>query len=213
MPTSALALVLAVLAAAPESSPTPAPETSAQEPAPAPAPEPAASTEATADAPVPAPPAAAPEAAPAPAAPVDEPLTAASRLTLIGSPEVNIIGLSYGLRLELDWRPFEPGTVSRFRLALAFDYGAEFFYLPVAIGYRAVFRQSGTVRPLVGLGLELQSFFITDAPVIRKVSGFVEFGVLFALDSHWEVGLVASLEYAPLFSPGLCTRLQIGHTF
>ncbi|MGC4116568.1 MAG: hypothetical protein QM765_18720 [Myxococcales bacterium] len=144
---------------------------------------------------------------------IDEPLTAASRLTLIASPEVNLVGLAYGVRFEIDYRPFEPGTVSRFRFALAFDYGPEFFYLPVALGYRAVFRQDGIVRPLVGVGLELQSFFITDAPTIRNLSGYLEGGVLFALDSHWEIGFVASLEYAPLFSPGLCTRLQIGHTF
>ena len=29
----------------------------------------------------------------------------------------------------------------------------------------------------------------------------------------WEIGLVASLEYAPPFSPGLSTRLQVWHTF
>ncbi|HEY3450384.1 MAG TPA: hypothetical protein VGK67_28780 [Myxococcales bacterium] len=211
MPTSALVLLLAALSGQAEPAPAEVPATgpSAAAPAPAPARVEAAQPAAVEAAPVePAPP-----AQPATPATVDEPLSDPARLTLIGSPEVNLVGLSYGLRLELDYRPFEPGTVSRFRLAVAFDYGAEFFYLPVALGYRAVFRQSGTVRPLVGLGLELQSFFITDAPTIRKVTGFLEGGVLFAFDAHWEAGLVASLEYAPSFSPGLCARLQIGHTF
>lgn len=194
MPTSApVLLAFALLAQTPVVDPASSPAPAAdQPPAAAPAPSPSQAVE------------------PAPAA---ESLIAARRFTLAASAEVNLVGLCFGPRLELNWRPFEPGSASRVRLAIAFDYGPEFFYIPVALGYRAVYRQAHVVRPLVGVGVEAQQFVISDAPTISRLSGYLEGGVLFGFDEHWDAGAVLSLEYAPAFSPGLSARLQVSRTF
>lgn len=134
------------------------------------------------------------------------------RLTAGLGAEVNVIGLSLGPRLELAYRPFEPLSASRIRVAVAVDPGPEFVYLPVALGYRAVFRQDKTVRPLLGAGLELQQFLISDAPTERRLSTYWEAGLLLGFAGRWETGPLASFENGFGFKPGLSLRWMVTFT-
>lgn len=110
------------------------------------------------------------------------------------APEITAVGLSGGARAQLLWRPGGPRTVSRVLLAPGFLSGPEFDYVPVALGYRAVFRHGAVVRPLVGAGVEYQHRWVDDAPAARQLAVYLEFGSMFTVAPHWSVGLAAGMD-------------------
>ncbi len=147
---------------------------------------------------------------PAPAAPApDRPFTA-----LLGV-EASIIGLSFGPRAEMLYRLGPPGSVSHLRTTLGVLVGPEFVFVPVGLGYRAVFRQGKTVQPLVGLGYEAH-FFVTEGPVfVQWATVYLEGGAGFAITDRFSVGAAVSLDwsFAGEGGPGLQTRLFSGLGF
>lgn len=137
------------------------------------------------------------------AAPEDEGALASSRFTVGLPAEVDLIGLAYGVRPELLYRPWGETSRSRLRLALGALTGPEYFFQPISFGYRAVFRGDRTVQPLLGLGLELQQFIVHDAPILRRWPvAYVEFGSGFAITERIQVGALASAELKLGGEPG-----------
>jgi hypothetical protein len=110
------------------------------------------------------------------------------------APEITLVGLAGGARAQVHWRPGGPRTVSRLLLAPGVLIGPEFDYVPVALGYRAIFRAGSIVRPMVGAGLEYQHRWVDDAPAARQLAFYLEFGSLFAVAPQWNVGIAAGMD-------------------
>lgn len=83
------------------------------------------------------------------------------------------------------------------RLAIGLLAGPEITFLPVALGYRQIFRQGRKVQPHIGGGVELQTFwFGGDAPVSRAAF-YAETGFEAEIfDGGW-----IGLQYGPDFAP------------
>jgi hypothetical protein len=126
-------------------------------------------------------------AAPARAEPV-------SPVQLGVSPEMTLVGLAYGLRPEVNYRLGGPGTASRLRASVGALIGPDSFYLPVSIGYRALYRESQTLRPLLGAGLELQNRIVSDAPAASSLALYLEGGLMVALGERLSAGAVAGAD-------------------
>lgn len=116
--------------------------------------------------------------------------------------EVTLVGLTGGLRPEVLFRPGGLATVSRIRIAVGFFGGPEQFFLPVSLGYRAVFRQGQVVQPLVGVGLELQHRFVSDLTPVRAFGGYLEGGVGFEVARGWSVGVLLAVDVMVVGMPG-----------
>lgn len=110
------------------------------------------------------------------------------------APEVTLVGLAGGARAQVHWRPGGPRTVSRVVLAPGLLIGPEFDYIPVALGYRAIFRAGSIVRPMVGAGLEYQHRWVDDAPAARQLAFYLEFGALFSVAPQWNAGLAVGTD-------------------
>lgn len=128
--------------------------------------------------------------------------TLASRFELGLPAEVTLVGLTAGARPELLFRPGEPGSRSRIRLAVGLFGGPEQLFLPVSLGYRACFRQGLTVQPLVGVGVELQHRFVADFPPVRSFGAYLEAGVAFAVAPRWTVGALLTTDVMFVGTPG-----------
>lgn len=141
-----------------------------------------------------------------------EPESSERRWELMLSPEVTAVGLSFGLRPELVYRPFERGTASRLTASLGLLWGPEFLYVPVSVGYRAVYRSEKTVRPVLGVGLELQQRIVGDAPWAEQLGLYLEGGVLVGLNERASVGLLLrpDVMFVGLAGAGLSARLALG---
>lgn len=126
----------------------------------------------------------------------------ASRFELGVPAEVTLVGLTAGLRPEVLFRPGGTGRVSRVRLAVGFFAGPEQFFLPVSLGYRAVFRQAKVVQPLVGAGLELQHRFVSDLAPVRAFGAYLEGGVGFEVAAGWSVGALLAVDVMVVGMPG-----------
>jgi hypothetical protein len=137
---------------------------------------------------------------------------APSRLEWGIGPEVTLIGLTWGARPELLVRLGEPGSVSRLRFAVGVFAGRDQVFVPVSLGYRAVFRQHATLQPMVGLGLEQQNRSVPDLPVVRQLGGYLEGGLGVVLAPGVSLGLAVSLDVMVLGGPGvgLGPRLVLG---
>jgi hypothetical protein len=81
--------------------------------------------------------------------------------------------------------------------------GPEQLFLPISLGYRAVFRQGAVVHPLVGAGLELQHRFVSDLPPVRAFGGYLEGGVGFEVAPGWSVGALLAVDVMVLGEPGV----------
>ena len=115
----------------------------------------------------------------------------------------NCPGLSFGPRAELLYRLGGPGTVSHLRTTAGMLVGPEFVFVPVGLGYRAVFRQDKTVQPLAGLGYEAHFFVTHGGPVFaRWAAVYFEGGVGFALNDRFSLGGAASLDWGLIGEPG-----------
>ena len=129
--------------------------------------------------------------------------------------EVSVVGLSYGPRFELLWRFGAPGTVSHLRTTIAVLPGPEFVFVPIGLGYRAVFRQDKTLQPLVGIGYEAH-LFLTDGPVFAQWAAlYLEGGAGVAVSDRVSVGAAVSVDwtFAGEQGPGLQGRVFGGLKF
>jgi hypothetical protein len=129
--------------------------------------------------------------------------------------EASVIGLSFGPRAELLRRLGAPGSVSHLRTTLGVLSGPEFVFVPMGLGYRAVFREGKTVQPLVGLGYEAH-FFVTKGPIfVQWAAVYLEAGSGFAITDRLSVGTAVSVDwsFAVEGGPGLQTRLFSGLRF
>lgn len=117
--------------------------------------------------------------------------------------EVTIVGFTYGVRPELLFRLGPPGTASRLRLSFGILGGPDQLFVPVSIGYRAMYRQHATVRPLFGAGLEVQTRLVADAEPVRAYGAYLEGGVGFAFLDRFSVGAVVGVDVMVFGAPGV----------
>ncbi len=136
------------------------------------------------------------------------------RLEVGGGAELTLVGLAGGLRAEALFRPGAAHTRSRIRLAPGLLFGPEFSYVPVAVGYRAVFRGDAWLRPEAGAGFEFQQRWVSDAAPVRQLAFYVEAGLQAAVGQGWSAGLQTSVDWAFLgpAGPGLVVRLVVVRT-
>jgi len=126
-----------------------------------------------------------------------------SRFELAVPLEVTLVGLTFGVRPELLFRPGEAGTVSRLRLAFGVLGGPDQLFLPLSLGYRAQFRQDSVVQPAVGLGIELQQRVVNDLPAVRQFGVYLEGGVGFAVSPHVSLSALFGMDLMLVGGPGI----------
>lgn len=132
----------------------------------------------------------------------------ADRLTIAAGPEATLVGLAFGARGELLVRPGPTDSAHHLRIAPGLLVGPEFNYVPVALGYRAIFRKDHVVRPLVGGGFESQVRWVDDAPAAWQLAMYGEGGLVFRLTDSLSLGAAAGLDWTFLggAGPGLSLR-------
>lgn len=121
----------------------------------------------------------------------------------VGLPaEVTLVGLTAGVRPELLFRFGDAGSRSRLRLAAGVLAGPEQLLVPLAAGYRAVYRPGRRVQPLFGVGVEAQLRFVTDAPVVPAFGGYLEGGVGVVVAARVSVSAMLAADVMVLGTPG-----------
>jgi hypothetical protein len=88
-------------------------------------------------------------------------------------------------------------------------------FVPIGVGYRAVFRQDQTVKPFLGLGYEAH-FFLNDARNYAQWAAvYLEAGLGFAINDRTLVGCALSADwtFAGERGPGLQERVFAGLRF
>ncbi len=129
--------------------------------------------------------------------------------------EATVVGFSVGPRLDLLYRLGGPGSFSNLRLTAGVLVGPEFVYLPVGLGYRAAFRPTKTVQPLVGLGTEVHLFMVAGHVFRQWGVVYLEAGSGFAVTQRVSLGAIATVDWATIGEPGpgLAARLFVGYRF
>jgi len=131
-----------------------------------------------------------------------DPWSARERFTLSLPGEVTLVGLTAGIRPEVLYRFGDLAARSRVRVAIGLLDGPEQFFIPISVGYRAIFRLLRTVQPQIGAGLELQHRLVSDFRAVRQFGFYVEGGVGFAIDARLAVGAMVALDVMMYGGPG-----------
>jgi hypothetical protein len=125
------------------------------------------------------------------------------RFTVVLPAEVTVVGLTYGVRPEVLYRYGDRDAVSRLRLAVGLLDGPDQLFIPLSVGYRAVFRQARRVQPEVGGGVELQHRLVPDFHAVRQYGVYVEGGVGVAVNDRLSLGLMVAIDVMLFGGPGV----------
>jgi len=131
------------------------------------------------------------------------------RLSLAGHLQADLIGLAVGPRLELLYRLGDPDGGENLRLSVGVLPGPELVHVPLAVGYRQCFDLGDVAQLGLGLGFELQSFFVPDHYAVVRPAFYAEFVLDFkVMDNGW-IGVHTGADVAPFdyFGFGIMTRL------
>jgi hypothetical protein len=121
----------------------------------------------------------------------------------LGLPvEGHVIGAAAGLHPELLWRPFAADGATHLRASVGVLPGLEYTFVPVDLGVRWVWKPWWFLQPMVGFGLESQSFVAGDGGPFWRSAAYTEVGTGVALTD--DLALSASLvpSFAPVGVPG-----------
>lgn len=132
----------------------------------------------------------------------------------VGLPaEVDLVGLAFGVRPELLWRPF--GGATHVRVATGLMVGPELAFVPFSLSVRGRWFPKGRVHPIAGLGAELQTFYASEHPAVARASYYGELGVDVDVAEDWSVGLIVEPGFAPkpLIGFGAAVRLGVTRSF
>lgn len=127
---------------------------------------------------------------------------ARERFTVALHGEVTLVGLTAGIRPEALYRFGEADARSRVRVAIGLLDGPEQLFMPISIGYRAVFRTIRKVQPQFGAGLEVQHRFVSDFHTVRQFGFYLEGGVGFVIDRQLAIGAIVALDVMMYGGPG-----------
>lgn len=134
----------------------------------------------------------------------------------LGVPaEVDLVGLAFGVRPELLWRPVKADGALHLRVATGLMVGPELAFVPVSLTVRGRWLTQYKVHPILGAGLELQTFYSTGHPVVARRAWVGELGVDVDVAEDWSVGLVVEPNFAspPLFGFGAAIRAGVVYRF
>ena len=140
-----------------------------------------------------------------------EKISSANQLYWGIGPELTVIGLSYGVRLELLY-DLSTQRSHLLRFAPGFLYSAEFLYLPVALGYQFHFgKASSPVRFFIGAGLEYQLRMIADGRDAHQGALYSELGLTMAPNRSMSIEVVLFSDWAFLgpMGPGAGARVLL----
>lgn len=130
----------------------------------------------------------------------------------VGLPlEMDLVGLAFGLHPELLWTPFDANGAFHLRAATGLMWGPELGLLPVSLGVREVFFPTRMVRPGLGAGVQLQSFFPNGHPPVSRLDMTMELTLDARVAEGWRVGMQLSPEFGMVggFGLGMAARLGV----
>lgn len=131
----------------------------------------------------------------------------------IGIPaEVDLVGLAFGVRPELLWRPFDAEGAAELRFAVGVAVGPELAFVPIDLGVRAHWFPRKTVHPITGLGGEVQTIHAAHIASVVRPAVYVELGVDVDVSAAWSVGVLAEVDFAPPPAFGLGGVARVGVT-
>jgi hypothetical protein len=140
--------------------------------------------------------------------PEDGPLSA-GRFSLGVPAEVNIIGLAYGVRPEVLYRPFSTDGGTHLRLAVGVLPGPEFVYVPLNVGWRQIFRRAHRLQPHVGAGFEEEILIITEADNVHRRLIYLETGLEWRFMPQGLIGLQMAPSLSVFARPGLILPVRL----
>lgn len=135
---------------------------------------------------------------------------AAERLSVGVPAEVDLVGLAFGVRPELTWRPL--GGVGAVRVATGVMAGPELVFVPVSGSLRARLGREWAVHPVLGAGAELQLFATSGHPLVARRAWLFELGVDVDVAERWSVGLVVEPNLGAGGNFGFGTAVRAGVT-
>lgn len=138
------------------------------------------------------------------------PLADPSRFSVAGQFETQLIGLAFGARAELLYRPFRADRGANLRVGLGLAGGPEFAYLPFAIGWRQHFLPHRIVTLELGAGYEQQSFLVPGIAPISRAAVYAEGGLGVRVLARGWLGAQTALSWAPGHRPGPGLSLRLG---
>jgi hypothetical protein len=140
----------------------------------------------------------------------DTPASSPRRVSIAGQFEAQLIGLAFGPRFELMYRPFRPDRGANLVFGLGVQGGPDFFYMPFNLGWRQHFVPHDRLTLVLGGGFEQQTFVAPGLPAVSRPAFYGETGLAVRVTGRGWIGTQVMASWAPFERPGPGLSVRLG---
>lgn len=123
--------------------------------------------------------------------------------------EVTVIGLTYGLRPELVYTPFEKAKWLEAKASFGLLPGPEYFSTPLSLGIRGRYFDFA-LHPTAGIALTEDVLWISDADPVLRTTMDLEIGLSYDIDERWSIDAQAYTGWAIITDIGPVAGMRLG---
>lgn len=123
--------------------------------------------------------------------------------------EVTVVGLTYGIRPELVYTPFEKAKWLEAKASFGIMPGAEFFSTPLSLGIRGRYFDF-MLHPTAGIALTEDFLWISDADPVIRTSMEMDIGLSYDINDQWSIDTQAYTGWTIINDIGPVTGLRMG---
>ena len=100
--------------------------------------------------------------------------------------EVTVVGLTYGIKPELVYTPFEKAKWLEAKASFGIMPGPEYFSTPLSLGIRGRYSDFA-LHPMAGIAITEDFIWISDAPPVIRTGVEMDLGLSYDINAQWSI--------------------------
>ena len=105
-------------------------------------------------------------------------------LSFVIPTEVTVVGLTYGIKPELVYTPFEQAKWLEAKASFGVMPGPEYFSTPLSLGIRGRYFDFA-LHPMAGIAITEDFIWISDAPPVIRTGVEMDLGLSYDINQQW----------------------------
>ena len=127
--------------------------------------------------------------------------------------EVTVVGLTYGIKPEVVYTPFEQAKWLEAKASVGLMPGPEYFSTPLTLGIRGCYFDFA-LHPTAGIALTEDFIWISDAPAVIRTAMEMDLkGLSYDINDQWAIDAQAYTGWAIINDIGPTAGLRVGVRF
>jgi len=123
--------------------------------------------------------------------------------------EVTIVGLTYGVKPEIVYTPFEQAKWLEAKASVGIMPGPEYFSTPLTLGIRGRYFDFA-LHPMAGMAITEDFLWISDAPPVIRTAVEMDLGLSYDINDQWSIDAQAYTGWSIINDIGPTAGMRLG---